>query len=1275
MRIRLAALVLAAGALACAGAPRRELSDAELLDAGPHELSRAGWDRLLRNQAAGAAPLFARAVAADRSEPWALFGQAVLARRALDGEGEAEALLLLLERAPGHGLGAIAARRLGELAERSPALATAAAGRLGALLHAGKLNGHTASRARSARAHALDALGEGEEASRARREWGAVGAWTLSGPWSPYHQLDFRRPFAPEEGALPAATPGLPGLAPVPARALAVGDGVVGLEGEPAARGDVYYLAADLALSRGGEYLAAVGGTGALRAWLDGEPLAERDPGQGPAPASQVAMVRLGPGTHRLLLKVVRGGGPGARFAASLARADGAPCDLAVSPAPVGASSAAVKGGAPLPPALRAADLAARLEREGGPAVARLAVARDAVENDREAAKALLDEALASYPASALLLEARAEAHAEDGTLGERTARGRAEALLDRALAADATASSARLARAELMRAGDRLDDARALLEALPAADAARPAARLLRARIAMGRGHADGAEREAEAAFRESGACGAAELLLDLARRRDAVARADDLARSLARCPGGRERLAQHLRSRGDAAGAVELARSLARAAPARLDRRLELTRALLAAGQPAAAASELGELESLWPRDPRLPRRRAELLERAGDLEGARRERERSLLLDGSDLALRRALALEQGREPLDDLAEDGRKALAGYRAAAPREEATAVYVLDHGAVEANPDGSYLERVHQVVSLADQRAVDRFAEVQVPAGGELLLARTLKRDGRVLEAEERGEKGTVSLPGVEPGDAAEWAWLRAVPARGPAVPGFTADAFFFRGDIPMWRTAYAAAAPSSTGLQVESRRQEPPAVREEGKRQVMRAGAEQVPALVPEPGAPTEAEFLPMVRVGNGAGPEAVPLALADSLAEASRPSLEIARLAREIERSVPEAGRGGEPLLRAAWARVAGLVQGQGASLADQASQVLARGTGSRLLLLQSVLRVLGIRARVAVARDFARDPAASAFPRFDEYPFPLLHVEHGGRTWWVDPSAREIPFGSLSPTLAGAPALVLPLPGEEPRRAQLPPADPADARTVALQVDLRAGGAAAVEGVEEYRGYEAGAYRSSLARVDANQRRQVVEQALARSFRGATLETLTFEGEPDLDAPLRVRWRILAPSWARAEDGKLVAEVPIQPPRLAARYAQRGNRETPLLISSPEELLSRIEVQVPPGVRPLPAPPVERTGPHGSYRREEKVEGGKLVRTDRYRLERGRIAPADFPAFLAFAMGVDGAHAAPMVFSSSSPGVAADPRIDSGKPAISLGGASWPGGHAP
>jgi predicted Zn-dependent protease len=1273
-RLPSALLLLALGACAGVRAPR-DLSDAELSSAAPRQVAAAGWGRLLRNDAARAGKLFAEAARRDGADPWARLGLGWLARRALDDEEEVRQLVALVQGAPGHPLAGVAARRLGELAEAAPALAESIEAGLEQAAAAGHLSGLVAWRVRAARAEAAEALGEGERAARLRAENGAVTAWTLLGPCSAYHLLELDRPFAPELGPLPERVDGPPGSPPASARTLLIGDGLVGLEAEPPGRGDVFYLAADLTAEVGGDYLVLVGGTGSLVAWLDGEPLAERRTAAGFPPSAQVVPRRLAPGRHRLLVKAVRGAGPGPRLAVSAARADGAPSDLRAAPAAPGAPAAAIRRGAPPAPVNLAPGLAGRLAREVGPAAARLVAARDALETDREAAKALLDEALALAPGSAALLSARAEATASDPSLDPRAARGSAEALLDRALAADPGDSAARLQRADWMRGGGRLDDAGALLAALPPADARRPRALLARARLELDRGFAEGAERDAEEALRGSGLCAAAALLYPIADGRDAAARADELVRHLSRCPGGRERLADHLRRRGDAAGAVRVREALARATPARPDRRMELARALAAAGDPGSGARELGELAATWPRDPRIPRMRAELLELAGDAAGARAARERALALDGADLPLRRALALEDGKEPLADLAEDGPGALAAWRAAAPRADSSGVYALDHAAVEAYGDGSYTERVHQVVAVLDQRAVDRFGEVQVPAGAELLLARTLKRDGRVLEPEERGEKGTLSLPGLEPGDAAEWAWLRGVPSRGPALPGFAADAFFFRSDLPMWRTAYAVAAPRGAGLAVDARRIDPPPVAREGEREVVRAARERVAALLPEPSAPPESEYMPMVQVGAGAGPEALAPALADALAEVARPSLELVRLAREIEASVPRAERGGERLLRAAYARVAQRVQGQGGGIFEPAGRVLSRGRGGRLVVLQSVLGVLGVKARLALARDFARDPQPARFPRSDQYSAPLLRVEHGGRVYWLDAGAPQVPFGALPGALRGAEAIVLPAPGEAPLQAHVPGDDGADRRELVLRVELDREGAATVEGTERYQGYDAAAYKSSLEHVDAQQRRQAIEQTLARGFRSARLESLAFEGEADPGAPLVVRWRLRVPEWARAEEGRLVIEAPVQPPRLTARYARLPTRETPLLVASPESVAMRVEVKPPPGYRPAPHPAASIEGPFGSYRRVERVEGGKLLREDHYRLERGRIAPGDYPRFASFAASVDEAQAAPMAFPGASPGVAGNPRDASPKWARSLEPEGAAPGHAP
>jgi hypothetical protein len=1200
-------------------------------------------DAWLRGGAAGAGRALEDAVRGDPADPWARWGAAALARRGLDEAGEAGELVALVQGAPDHPLAAVAARRLGELAEVAPPLAEAVQKALAAAQP--RLAGMTAFRARAARAAAAVARGDEAAAAALRAENGVVVRWTLCGPFGGLHALELDVPFAPERGALPAAVPGARGQPDAPARAVPVPDGAVSLEAE--GPGDVYYLAADATAARGGEYLLTLGGTVSLRAFLDGAPVAERRVWTGYRALGQTVALRLAPGRHRLLVKLTRGGAR-AHFAAALARADGAPSDVAFEAPARGGAADPVRPGSLPPPVPGALAHLPRLEAEAGPLAARLALARDALDLDRELAKRLLDEAVALAPRSAALLAARAEARRGDPALSERVGRARAEADLDRALAADPGDAAARLARAELARVGERLDDAAALLDGLAEPEAARPPALLARARVALARGLSAPAERLARDAVRVGGHCAALELLQDLASRRDALARQDELVQALARCPGGRERLVEHRRRRGDLAGALALSAALAREAPGRADAALVHAGLLAASGDPRGGAEEVAALARLWPRDPRLAKREAELREAAGELDAARAARERALVLDGSDLALRRALALDDGREPLSDLDEDGRAAIAAYRAAAPPGDSSSVNVLDLGAVEAHPGGAYTELIHEVIEARDQRAVDRAGEVAVPDGAELLVARTIKRDGSVLEPDEPvGDKRTLSLPGLEPGDFAEWAWLRSVPSRGAGVPGFTADPFFFRGDAPLWRSTYAAAAPAALGLELDGRGVTPPSPEVRNGRAVMRVARERVPALHPEPGAPSDSEHVPFVQAGAGGSQEDLARALADALLDGFRPSREVAALADEVRASVPEASRGPEALARAAYRRVDELVTGQGGSWTEPAAAVLSRGRGSRTVLLQALLDVLGIRSRVALVRDFGRDPGPFRFPRPDLWGYAVLRVEAGGREVWLDPTTRHTPFGVLPASARGCAALVLPYPGEAVRAVRTPAGEP-EPRRVKLTAALDAEGGATVEGREEYVGFEASSLRASLERLDPSARRQAAEGGLARSFPGPALLDLAVEGEADPDAPVVLRWKVRVDRWARRAGERLVVDAPLFPARMGARFVQRAARETPLLVAADEHTTLEVEVTPPPGFRAVAGQALDVPSAWGRYTRADRTTSVRLVRSDGWELRRARVPPGEFAAFGAFAAEVDGAQGEPMVFERVTQG---------------------------
>jgi len=1241
-RHALLALPILLGA-ACATAGRSPLERgaerARSPGAGAPELAAAGWHAWLHGNDPGTAGTrFAAALKRDPRDPWARLGSAMLARRDLDDEGEAGHLVALAAGAPRHPLAAVAARRLAELAGASPTLGDAVGSGLAPLLAGGKLQGLAAYRARAARAAAAEARGNLESAARLRAENGAVVHWTLAGPYGAYHALEIDRPFPPETGSFPARSDGAAGAPPVEPRPLDTPEGGASLDGEPT-WGDVYYLAADVRLALGGRYLVVVGGTTVLRAFVDGAPVAERRPDAGFPPGALVVPRVLSPGTHRLLVKVGRGSAR-AWISVAFARQDGAPSDAESAPVTAGGEARApVRPGPPPEPAYTGREVVADLEPEAGPALARLVAARDRLDVDRETAKALLDEARAILPESAAIRGALGDALRDDPTLSDRIARGRAEAEYDRALSKDPADAASRAKRAELMRGGDRLDDAQALVAGLPEEAAIRPRALVLRARLAASRGFAEGAERLAEEAWRKGADCQAAELLYDLASRRDAVAREDAFAEALASCPGGRERLAEHRRLRGDLAGAAALLEALARSAPSRVELRLSLARVLVARGQAAAAAEELSALARVWPREARIEKRRADALELAGDPAGARAARERALALDASDLPLRRALALEDGSEVLAAEAEDGKAVIGAWEVAGQRPETSAAIVLDAAAVEAHEGGAHTERVHQVIQVLDTRGVERWGEVTVPPGAELLVLRNLKKDGRSLEPEEAGgDKPSLSLPGLEPGDYVEYEYLRARPQRGPAIPGWTADAFFFRvADTPLWRSSYVVLAPRGN-LEVDAHHMPAPEVKAEGGRDVLRVLRTAVPALVEEPGAPGIGEYLPFVQAGAGAGQEAVILAIADGLLERTRPSLEVRAFAARIARPPGSAPLAGEALLRAVYDRVNDAVEGQGGSWSEGASQILSRSRGSRTMLLKAVYAALGVKARLALVRTFGNDPATYRFPRPELHGYPVLRVEWGGRTFWLDPSTRFTPFGVLPGGARGAEALVVPEPGEGPETARTPEGGD-DGHEVDLKVALGRDGDAAVEGVERYLGFDGAAAKAALERLDAAARRQLVEQSLARTFRGLALESLAVEGERQTGAPLVLRWKARVPGLARVADGEGSIEAPLLPVRLGARFVSRGTREIPLLVANGERLVVRAEIAVPAGAGPAPGGEREATAPFGSYRRAERWSGNVLVREDRFELRRSRVAPEAYPDFARFAAQVDEAQAAP------------------------------------
>jgi tetratricopeptide (TPR) repeat protein len=752
----------------------------------------------------------------------------------------------------------------------------------------------------------------------------------------------------------------------------------------------------------------------------------------------------------------------------------------------------------------------------------------------------------------------------------------------------------------------------------------------LARARLLDAQGNPSAARKRAAAALRvDPGRCDARTLLYELARRDGSSAEQLRLAERLRPCGDGASTLATLLRDRGDLRRAEELLTRLASARPAQAARLHALAELQAARDHTDAALRTLRQAAALAPRSPDPLRRLAGLLEASGDARRADEVRSQALALAPGDLALRRQVALSRGEEVMPWAERDG-LALARDTSVKAPPGAAAVRLLDYGAVQIYPDGGAVERVHTLVRVLDKKGISRFGEAHLPGDAEVLHLRTIKRNGRTLEPESIPEKEGVTLPGLEPGDAIEIEYLRSISARGPEMPGLTLGGFFFRDDsTPMVESTYEVRAPAPMALEVDAHNLAAPPVEKDGSEQRFRYTARDVVPQEPEPNQPGEAETMPWVQLGAGAGQGELVRSIADWALLRARPGSATDALVR--------GAGGGSDRERAEriHAAVAQAVRGrsQGNDFSSSAAHVLTQGRGNRLLPIKAALASAGISSHLVLVRAFNQDPAPYRFPRGELSGWAVLRIDLPGRAAWIDPSYRLAPFDQLPAFLRGQDAWVVPEPGEEPQRIRTPEGPAAEGREVLLQLSIDASGAATGTGRDRHLGFEAASLKDALERYDETQRKQAVEAMLGRGLRGVELLSLSAEGESDVGGAATLAYGLRV-QLARRDGEQLFVPASLLPERLARRWLQKAERSLPLLVDSAEKLTARAEIALPAGLHLRGAPgPVDLSTPYGTFRWSAREERGRLVIEQSFAMPQQRVPPARYAEFADFARRVD------------------------------------------
>jgi tetratricopeptide (TPR) repeat protein len=723
------------------------------------------------------------------------------------------------------------------------------------------------------------------------------------------------------------------------------------------------------------------------------------------------------------------------------------------------------------------------------------------------------------------------------------------------------------------------------------------------------------------------AGEAGCTALELGLRRAQDRR-RLDDEKRLVAlleACDPHSPVLVESVRQRGDLA-AVE--RLMARRLPTSNDPfwlRGELAQVLLARGKAREAAAAFEALVAAVPRDPQLRIRLADARIAAGDRAGAVAVLTEALRLHPNRAEVRTAARALGIPSPLDAFRLDGAAVIHAFRQAGKRYDAPAVLVLDRLVGRVFPDGSQMLLTHNIVRVQSKDGIERWGEIQIPDGAEVLTLRTHKPDGTIREPEEIFGKPTVSAPDLAPGDFVEWETLEVREPVDAFAPGFLGERFYFQStEAPLDRSEYLLVAPRGLRVEADRRAGAPASTEEPGPEgtRVLRFAVRHAPQVFPERAAVAGLEWIPSVRVSANVTMVGWTRFLSDQISGIDRGSPALRRVAQEIAAPVKD-----RALLPAAvWKWISEHVEPE-ADLLEPATFSLARRRGNRTALLLALGHSLGLTVDVAFGRPLSTAaPDAPFVPQeLDDFGDVVVRLATPAGTRFVDPRMRRAPFGYLGPALHGAPLLLLADARIAPERAR---SSTADTRSVKLAARLDAEGEGTATVTEELTGWPALEWVEFVDRAgnDKAKLRQDFEQRyLSQNFPGAVLTDLDVDLREGGAEGARVVYSFTHPELA-SRDGNVLKIAPTffrsQPGR---RYATEPARRTTLLLGADVPLDLEARIELPAGTKVVDAgDDGEVVTAAGALRFAERreVKGGQVVLRRQSRLPLARVEPKDY-----------------------------------------------------
>jgi cellulose synthase operon protein C len=655
-----------------------------------------------------------------------------------------------------------------------------------------------------------------------------------------------------------------------------------------------------------------------------------------------------------------------------------------------------------------------------------------------------------------------------------------------------------------------------------------------------------------------------------------------------------------------------------------------------LVAAGRTREAIETLRSDIAVFPAESARVLRLVDLLGSIGEHRSARSLLETSLAAFPVDAELRRAARAAGLALPLDAHRLDGLLVVKAFVSSGRQYQAPAVLILDRTVEQLHPDGSREILTHNIVRVQSKEGIDRWGEVSVPSGAELLRLRTIKSDGRVLQPESISGKETISAPELESGDYVEWETLELVAPISAFAPGFVGNRFFFQSpEAPLDRSEYWMVVPPGVELHMDVRAGAPKPLVESGQKrtQVWKFSARAMPQLFAERGSVDAREFIPSVRLSAGVGPGNWIRYLGERIRTAARGTPDLRRFAQKQFGGVADPAGA---IVR--W--VGRHIENEG-SWDSPASFALAKGRGSRIALILALGEAARLHVEPVVARSLNVTSAdvASDIHNFEDYSEILLSFapdKISGSPWqsawrYAYPALRYAGLDHLPSNLAGAPAVLL----NDERAKGFLPKNNLDDRQVIVEAAVAADGSARFEVEETLLGNPSYEWVESLEQLGDDKKklnREFERGWLAHHFPGADLKRLVVQSDRETPEQTRLSYVFNVPGFAARQGDTLTVRPTFFGSNLGRRFASEAARTTTLFMARDIPLTMFVKMKFPAGSRVADAGLSEGLAvPVPGFVFDERRtaagalgnQGATVVIERRVRVPIARITPANYP----------------------------------------------------